>query len=184
MANPGDLRICKKGHYYNPEKYSECPTCKKNGGETAGSAEMRRVVRGYHVPEDGNEDVTVAEAVKKIGFQPIAGWLVCVDGEGKGKDYKILYGRNFIGRDRSMDICIQGDKTISRVNHASISYDDKAKKYYYSPEIGRSIDYINGNPVFETVELHNRDCIEIGSMKLVFAPLCGDNFRWEDWNEE
>ena len=124
----------------------------------------------------GDDDVTESCVKKKLGFAPIVGWLVCIDGECKGKDYPIRGERNYVGRDRSMDICIM-DETVSRNNHASVNFDDRAGKYYYSPGMGRTIDHINDNPVFGTVELKKNDIIEIGSTKMLFVPLCGDKYQ-------
>lgn len=193
MAISGELITCKKGHHYDPEKYCECPTCKrenagKDVGCTKGSASQEKPVGIKYIERSrsendwDDEDVTVCCAKKVLGFDPITGWLVCIDGECKGKDYAIKGGRNYIGRDKDMDICI-ADVTVSRTNHASVSFDDKTGKFYYSPGMGRSIDHINDNPVFATVELKKGDQIEIGTTKLVFVPLCGSSFKWEDWNE-
>ena len=35
---------------------------------------------------------------KKIGIDPAVGFLVCVSGPHRGADYKLVAGRNFIGR--------------------------------------------------------------------------------------
>lgn len=191
MANPGELTTCKKGHHYYADQYSECPNCKKEqtgktvshttGGES--QVKMKYNERNAKQYDFDDDDVTVSCVKKKLGFAPIVGWLVCIDGECKGKDYPIRGERNYVGRDRSMDICIM-DETVSRNNHASVNFDDRVGKYYYSLGMGRTIDHINDNPVFGTVELKKNDIIEIGSTKMLFVPLCGDKFKWEDWNEE
>ena len=38
--------------------------------------------------------------------QPLVGWLVIVDGKGKGHDLQIFEGQNSIGRDKSNMVCI------------------------------------------------------------------------------
>jgi len=196
MAISGELITCKKGHYYDPEKHTGCPTCKKeqgakDAGYTRGKSEeasktnggIRYVEHSRDYQEQEDADITVSGAMKSFGFEPIVGWLVCTEGTFKGKDYSIRMGRNYIGRDSGMDVCIK-DSTVSRTNHASVSYDDKSNKYYYTPGMSRSIDHINEEPVFATVELKARDTIEIGSSKMTFVPLCNSRFKWEDWNEE
>lgn len=191
MARPGDIKTCKNGHHYDATKHTECPVCKqererKEVGVTKGddSRYMRtpRYANRSMATEAGDdEEVTRAAAVAKMGFSPVVGWLVSVEGSNKGKDYRMVNGRNFIGRDRTMDICIPGDNTISRSQHAIISYDDRTNKYYYSPGMARSIDHINEEPVFATKELKAGDLIEVGSTKLRFVPLCSAKFKWEDW---
>lgn len=184
MAISGELITCKKGHYYDPEKHSECPTCKReNAAKDTNQAKIKYVECGHIEQDFEDNDVTVCCAKKGLGFDPVTGWLVSIDGECKGKDYPIKSGRNYIGRDRDMDICLT-DVAVSRNNHASVSFDDKTGKFYYSPGMGRSIDHINDNPVFATVELKKGDQVEIGTTKLVFVPLCGGSFKWEDWNED
>ena len=68
--------------------------------------------------------------------------------------------------------------------YISVSYDDKSNKYYYTPGMSRCIDHVNEAPVFATVELKARDCIEVGESKFIFIPLCGSNFKWEEWQED
>ena len=193
MARPGDIVTCKNGHHYDVSKHTECPVCKqererKEVGVTRGdnsmyAAKPRYASRPMNTVADMDGEETVAAVQVKMGFSPVVGWLVSVDGTNKGKDYRIVNGRNFIGRERTMDVCIPGDNTISRQQHAIISYDDRANKYYYSPGMARSIDHINEEPVFATVELKAGDLIEVGTTKLRFVPLCSAKFRWEDWNE-
>ena len=189
MAISGELITCKNGHHYDPARHTECPICKqakalKDPGYTRGNDSGYTAAPRYAKrPQDAiayDSEHTVAAEVAKFGFLPVAGWLVSINGVNKGMDYRISCGRNFVGRDHSMDICIQGDNTISRQNHAIISYDDRTSKYYYSPGTARSIDHINQAPVFTTVELKAGDVLEIGTAKLRFVPLCSAKFRWED----
>ena len=184
MAILGDLITCKRGHHYDPSKHRSCPVCNMRGNkESVTSHTPRYAERSLFAPCEEDEVTKGVEQIK-MGFTPIAGWLVAIDGINKGKDYHIRLGRNFVGRDRNMDICLQGDVTVSRSNHGIVTYDSKAGKYYYSPGMGRSIDYVNEHPVFTTVELRIGDILEIGSVKLRFIPLCGERFQWEDLEDE
>ncbi len=108
----------------------------------------------YGSGEIGSDDGrTVAVIKQSMGIDPVVGWLVCVSGKEKGRDYRIHSDNNFIGRSERMDICIRGDETISRENHAIISYDSQDKIFYFSPGDGRSIVRYNGKAIFQTVEL-------------------------------
>lgn len=112
--------------------------------------------------------------------QPIAGWLVCIDGPEKGKDYRIHEENNYIGRSSQMDISILSDTSVSRENHAIIAYDTRDRAFYFSPCRGASIVRHNGKAVLNNVELKYGDRIEIGKGTFLFVPLCGENFQWED----
>ena len=132
---------------------------------------------GPEKPERGQKTVAVIE--QKTGINPVVGWMVCVDGEGRGKDYHLHGGNNFIGRNPSMDICLERDKAVSRENHGTISYDDRHKAYYAAPGTGQNIIYLNGKPLLMIQELKAYDRLEVGNTTLMFIPLCGEEFQWE-----
>jgi len=119
------------------------------------------------------------EKAKGSMIQPVVGWLACVKGPEKGKDYRIHEQNNYIGRGRENDISIPGDPTISRERHAILAYDTRSKAFYFAPSGGQSIVYHNNAPVFNNVVLKAYDQIEIGESKFVFVPLCGENFQWD-----
>ncbi len=115
------------------------------------------------------------------GFNPVVGWLVCVDGADKGTDYRIRNGNNYIGRDQSMDICIRNDDHISNRNAAIIGYDDMERQFFFGPAGGHNTVRVNGKMVINAVPLAPYDEITVGTTKLMFVPLCGERF---DWNAE
>lgn len=115
------------------------------------------------------------------GFNPVTGWLVCVDGPDKGRDYRIRNGYNYIGRAQSMDICIQGDNHISNQNAAVIGYDDVERLFSFGPAGGHNTVRVNGKMVINAVQLNAYDELTIGTTRLMFVPLCGERF---DWNGE
>ena len=113
------------------------------------------------------------------GFDPVVGWLVCIKGPNRGKDYRLHSGTNFIGRSKEMDICIENDQTISKCNAASISYDDRTKTFFIEKGEVRNLLYLNGKPVRSDADIEIYDRIEIGSTELVFVPLCCEKFNWQ-----
>ncbi len=127
----------------------------------------------------GSGNRTVGIVRKAMGIDPVTGWLVCVQGPDKGKDFRIKSQRNFIGRDAGQDIAIEGDETISREKHAVISYDPKSNSFRVAPGDGRGMMYLNDEPVDMPTVLQPYDRIEIGQSVFMFIPFCGDRFRWE-----
>ena len=137
-------------------------------------------VQSVPVIEEPEEDYgrTVAVIKKQMGIDPVVGWLVCKNGVEKGKDYRIHAENNYIGRSETMDICIYGDETITRENHAIVTYDNIKGEFFFTPGMGRSIIRINGNVVLAPTKLNAFDEIEMGITKFVFVPLCGPDFTW------
>jgi hypothetical protein len=112
----------------------------------------------------------------------LVGWLVCVSGASKGKDFTIHTEVNHIGRNSNMDICITGDNSISRENHASITYDTRDRLFYLAPGGGRAIIRHNDKPALTSITLSPYDEIELGQTKLIFIPLCGNSFDWSNYS--
>ncbi|MCX4320860.1 MAG: FHA domain-containing protein [Lachnospiraceae bacterium] len=189
-----EMRKCDRGHYYDASINNSCPYCKQaNVGRPidatmplmGGTGEERTMPLGYQAqaepkgqPEDDGR--TVALIKVKQGIDPVTGWLIALDGSEKGRDYRIHTDNNYIGRSEKMDICIRGDETISRENQAVITYDSVEKVYYFSPGEGRSIVRLNNKAIFQTTELKAYDRITLGKTVLLFVPLCGENFEWEE----
>lgn len=110
--------------------------------------------------------------------EPVVGWLVCIEGPARGMDYRLHAGYNYIGRE-SGDVRIRGDQQISRQNHAMVAYDSGEHLYFVGPSAGRNLIKVNGHAVLQAVALKNYDIISIGTTKLIFMGLCGEQFSWE-----
>lgn len=146
-----------------------------------GSGETMHLFENRVPGVDNYNDETMAVNPGMVaGFTPVVGWLVCTEGPDRGHDYRIRTGYNHIGRAEHMDICIRGDKQISREKHALIAYDDTEKVFFFGPSDGRNIVRVNGKMVMVPTELHAYDILTVGSSKLIFVPLCGEQFDWND----
>ena len=132
-----------------------------------------------HGPSVLDAGKTVGMMQEQMGFDPVVGWLACVEGPSRGKSYTIRGGINAIGRGDRMDITITGDRTISMENHAKISYSDRNNRFNLLPGDGRNIVYLNGEEVFAATPLQAYDLIDFGETKLLFIPLCGERFTWK-----
>jgi pSer/pThr/pTyr-binding forkhead associated (FHA) protein len=144
-------------------------------GEREAGDTLPRNAAGKHGRDEGK---TVGLVQKKLGVDPVVGWLVCVEGPDRGRDYRVRSGRNFIGRAQQMHISIGGDPAVSREKHAAISYDPKHGHFKLLPGEGSGLTYVNDETVDVPVELKPYDTIELGETKLKFVPFCGEYFRW------
>ena len=172
------------------------PTEPLNGGFASAEAPMGaggnyNAGFGATVPPDGSGPVsgggsnpfdvpTVIGGGKADGdiTEPVVGWLVCIEGPSRGTDYRLHAGYNYIGRE-SGDVRIRGDQQISRQNHAMVAYDSGEHLYFVGPSAGRNLIKVNGHAVLQAVEIKNYDIISIGSTRLIFVGLCGEQFSWE-----
>lgn len=186
---------CANGHLYDTNQYSACPYCSVNlnrldfgagNNSPASASEVGATVApaGYNRArrQDSEKDLgkTVAVYQKNFSREPVAGWLVCIEGVEKGKDYRVAAKNNSIGRSEMMDICIKGDRAVSRENHARIAYDGKNNNFYLIPAESVNSVYINDEPIYAPTRLKKGDIIELGESKFVFVPFCDDTFNWQD----
>lgn len=110
--------------------------------------------------------------------RPVTGWLVCIEGVEKGKDYRLHEEINYIGRSKINDVVLSSDPTVSRERHAMIAYDPRGNMFLVAPATGSSLIRQNGRPVLGTMELKTGDRLEIGESMYMFVALCGENFQW------
>lgn len=109
---------------------------------------------------------------------PVVGWLVIVEGKGKGSFRKIGLGANPLGRDKGQRIVLDtGDDQISRA-HAVVTYDPRSRRYFVSPGEGANLSYVGGEPVLAPRELKAGEGLTVGSTVLRFVPFCGPDFNW------
>jgi hypothetical protein len=221
MSEIKNLVRCEKGHFYDGDKFAECPHCKnlspagKTTGADTDSANNIKTV-GLDTQEDVKSSVTVSgfcettepwtadmkknskkgntpyDGEKTVGYyfaeiktEPVVGWLVCIGGATLGVSYQLKSGKNFIGRSEAEnDIVIKNDMSVSRVKHAIIVYDPKSKRFLAQPGLSSELFYLNDEVVLQAAPMEARDILQIGETKLMFIPLCGPEFTWEDYIEK
>lgn len=149
------------------------------GGMEIGATVAPQGCRREREPEE-DTGRTVGVFQKSMSFEPVVGWLVCIEGADKGRDYRILAKNNTIGRSERMDICIKGDATISRENHARLAYDEKHNNFHLIPAECTNNIYLNDEPVYIPTRLAAYDVIEFGDTRLLFVPLCNERFTWRN----
>ncbi len=132
----------------------------------------------YHEPISDNSKTVSISGRKDDAKEPVVGWLVGLNGEVYGEGFPLYSGMNFIGRELDMDICIRGDRSVSRNKHAVVVFDPKSRKFMVKPGESKSLFYLNGEVVLETMVIENGCILTVGETKMRFVALCGDDFSW------
>ncbi len=201
------LRRCDAGeHTYDDAQHIACPFCRKTrqpyppypAGVPAdipppqplppSSPPGGTVKASENGPESNDGGKTYR--VRPEGFSgssgnqshdvlPVVGWLIIVNGKGKGRDLRIVPGMNTIGREKGEIVLDFGDESISRENHARLAYNPKQDKFLLAHAESCNLTEINGETVMTSCELAPYDRILIGQTELIFVPLCGPNFSWK-----
>lgn len=145
-----------------------------------GAEERTRLVGGRPRRED--EERRQERASEDRGMDdPVVGWLVVVEGPGKGRAVPLGYGSNSIGRGATDRIKLDfGDEQISRSGHAVVTYDPRGRQYYVQHGGGTNLTYLGDQPVLAPTALPALSHISIGHTELRFVPLCGAEFDWQD----
>ena len=196
------IKSCKNGHYYNDSEHSTCPYC---SGESAightvplgpeagipggpGATEFLNTVApavqanfsptvAPNAEEQFDKTVTL-DSNKNSEIVPVRGWLVVVEGEKLGLDFKIHTGNNSVGRAKSNQVCVDFDETISKEKACFVIYDEENNAFHVM--IGESSNniYVNKDLLLAPRRLMDNDIIKIGKTKLVFRSLCNDQFTY------
>lgn len=108
----------------------------------------------------------------------MVGWLVCVHGNERGRDYRIHEGWNFAGRSHTEDISIQ-DRYVSRRKHFSIVYEERKNQFMIVPGEG-TITYLDGKLLTRAQILTEDMTIYAGKSELMFRRFCRGEMKWCD----
>ena len=146
-------------------------------GQQSGEEKKTRLVGGRR----GGEKRTAED---RSMDDPVVGWLVVVEGPGKGQVLQLGYGSNPLGRGATDRVKLDfGDDQISRNGHAVVTYDPRGRKFYVQHGGGTNLTYLGDQPVLAPAELPTLSHIGIGNTVLRFVPLCGAEFDWQDTEE-
>lgn len=129
---------------------------------------------------EGNDDKTISFGFFGMTEQkPVTGWLVCMTGKERGKDYHLHAGKNFVGRSPAMDVVMVDDKKIARDKHCSVIYDPKSDSFHVSAEGGNMV-YLNDELLEITQTLEADDKITIGDTSFIFIPFSRGKRKWDE----
>ncbi|MDR1961462.1 MAG: FHA domain-containing protein [Gracilibacteraceae bacterium] len=114
------------------------------------------------------------------GTEPVVGWLVNVSGASRGQGYSLKTGRNSIGRSVDMDVPVMQELSVSRVNHAVITFEPLKQEFFVQPGEGRGLTYLNGEFLISHAPLRDYDRLKLGSSEFLFVSFCNQDFTWKD----
>jgi hypothetical protein len=155
------------------------PAIGRAGGRRAGRVKTRLLGFDHSLGTDPFESGQAAPAAAVVRF-PV-GWIVVVQGPGRGASFTLFNGVSAIGRGDDQPVKLDfGDTSISRTNHAVVAYDNEQRKFFLGHDGKANIVRLNGKPVLSTEELSHNDVIRIGETTLRFLALCGADFDWTD----
>lgn len=153
----------------------------RNGQSQSNASRAKTRLLGFHgtTPvEDvfsGKTELTAAQT----NAYPI-GWLVLVDGPGRGASFTLSAGLSTVGRDPDQSVSLDfGDAAISRSQHVAIAYDSEENRTFIGHGGKQNIVRLNGKPLLTTEVLNDRDEIRIGKSTLRFISLCDASFSWD-----
>lgn len=182
---------CKKGHFYDDEKFAECPHCANRNDMEEDSvtrplntesieyyAAQYVHDRAEHIHVEMDEERTIGLYSRREHEKCVAGWLVCIEGVSKGADYHIYAGFNRIGREQSNDIVLGYDMQVSRNTHCSVVYEEKKNEFYAVPKAG-NLTYLNDELLEQAQVLTDGDKLCMGESILEFVAYCKGERRWE-----
>jgi len=148
-----------------------------NGGSTASVDEEWAKTEPM---DDGKTEVAGMFDLQGKMVSPTVGWLICIKGPCKGEDFHLHTGWNYIGRGHENEINIP-DPKVDRTNMAKIAYDNRGRIFVIAPgDNTRNLTYWDGKPLLMPTPINAYDVITVGDTDLMFIPLCGEHFAWEE----
>jgi pSer/pThr/pTyr-binding forkhead associated (FHA) protein len=161
------MKNCSNGHQME-DSWAICPNCQNTGYAGTGLGKTRienaPAASVAAPPSSIRKTVLLSQKYKA----PIVGWLVALDGQQKGEDFRVRDCQNTIGSDANCDIVLT-DSTIS-AKHASLRY--KEGKFILT-----DLDSTNGSYLNEDREsiaredLKDNDIVRFGDVRLKFKCL-------------
>ena len=200
-----NLTRCPQGHFYDADTNASCPHCAQGNTQqstvsvvksatedsvtkplaSAGStlsnmvSDVQNNSQAVNATPADDDSKTISYNQAKLGSEPVVGWLVCVEGEHLGEDFRLKTGKNFIGRASNMDAALTKDKSVSRDKHAIVLYEPKSHIFLVQPGEARELCYLNDQVVLAAQEIKRNDVITVGESKLMFFPCCDGTFNWD-----
>lgn len=173
--------ICENGHYYDSSKFPSCPHCTN---ALAGIPDDRLLGMNQTLVSSAIPDRERLDKYRSQVERATVGWLTCIEGNMFGESFVLREGDNHIGRARNMDVSLCYESSVSRKNHAILSYDSEKNRYTLHTMDSENLVFCNSRRVKKVKTLKSRDILILGHCALIFVPLCDNSFQWNMINYE
>ena len=160
------LTKCESGHFYDADKYPECPYCNPELQHHAG------IVR----PGGG----TPAAAKTAEPYGPVTGWLVVMDGPARGRDLRLGEGRNFLGLDGQGCPAVLDSASSLAARQGIVVFDPADGSWCALPGSSHELCALNGRSLLEKMPLAAGDTFTLGGAAVRFVPFCTPDRLWQD----
>ena len=112
---------CENGHFYDGDKYPECPYCNTE------------LLKDHSIVHAGAAEQPGPAAQAAAPAGPVAGWLVVLDGPARGRDLRLGVGRSFLGLDGDgTPVTLSADAPLS-ARQAAVAYDAEKNAFTLLP---------------------------------------------------
>ena len=129
------LTKCESGHFYDADKYPDCPYCNTELQHRAG------------IVQPGSAGAAAVKSAQPRG--PVAGWLVVKDGPARGRDLRLGEGRNFLGVDAAgWPAVLDADSPLA-ARQGIIVYDPAEAQWCALPGSSNELCALNGKSLLE-----------------------------------
>lgn len=164
-------KVCSNGHVM-AATWDSCPYC---ADQLGGSAPAAKPSGGGGMPAPALNGATAMLNINDIQMPtggekrrggPTVGWIVAMDGDHRGEDFRLKAGKNVIGAAADADIVLT-DKKISR-KHCTIRYEGGEFQI-------ADLDSSNGTFVNEERtqkhDLIDNDILKLGDIRFKFKSV-------------
>lgn len=109
----------------------------------------------------------------------VCGWLVVIDGPGKGRSVVVGPGQSAISRSAEGGIRLDfGDMFITNKQQVFVFYDDIEHEFVVAPGNGSSLNRLNGQLLATPTSMNTGDILKVGATTLRFVAFCDRSFNW------
>jgi hypothetical protein len=148
------------------DSWDMCPYCHKTGfAGDSGGLKKTRVDSVASPPPAPVATARKTVVIADLQRAPLVGWVVILDGNEKGKDFRIRNGPNSLGSDTSCDVVVS-HPTISG-KHASLRAQDG--KFFLTDLDSTNGTYLNREEArIAREEIKDNDQFRLGEVTLKF----------------
>ena len=152
-------KVCPNGHVMHPS-WDSCPYCVE--------LQQSMAARSMPMPSEGQGTALVnlsdlGRSAKDAKKGEVCGWLVALNGQHKGEDFRLRVGKNVVGTAADCDVVLT-DKKVSR-KHATVRYE--GGEFQIADLDSSNGTFVNEEKV-QKHDLIDNDIIKLGDVEFDF----------------